>query len=164
MSSSGNQCPSKRTRVFLESVQDLRKLEQQAQIGLVHVGLMNLPTPVLLEPIPKITIATEIRNALQRCGMLASPTDAIYVARVELRNWSVEEDIGLTSEEMNVRLEYTATLTARADGKISSQEIAAGAKRSGLDTTDYAQELNREVLAQTTAKLLNFVAKVGAHE
>src|ERR1700690_3016512 len=91
---SADRCPSKHTKVFLESVGDLRQKDDPAQIGIVHVGLMNLPTPVLLEPIPKITLATEIRNALQSCGMLAPAADTFDVARIALRNWPIEENIG----------------------------------------------------------------------
>jgi hypothetical protein len=150
--------------VFLESVGDLRHQDDPAQIGIVHVGLMNLPTPVLLDPIPKITLATEIRNALRSCGMLASRADALGVARIGLRSWTVEEDIGLISEEMTVRLKYTAMLTTQADPKATSREIAAEVKKSGLDTTHYVQELNRDVLAQSTAKLFKFIEDAGSHE
>jgi hypothetical protein len=125
---------------------------------------MNMEASLLVDPPPGVDLGAEIEHALQACGLLAGRGDGAYTSRVSLREWNVEEVITFTTEEMIVRLGYTATLAVRDGHWAISREIAADARRSGIDTTDFAPELNRDALRASVVRLLQFIGAESARD
>jgi hypothetical protein len=152
---SGTACPVHRSPFTLIRVEDKRGYANDRNVGFTQTGLFNAKASLETEHPTVSFVAESLRAALERCGLLASGPTGSPLA-VDLMTFQVMESDTFTTETMtgSVRYEVLA-LDPATQQTVARFTVTGKSKRSGIDTSDYAEQVISEAMASSIPDFLN---------
>jgi hypothetical protein len=151
---SGAECPGYRSPFTLTRVEDKRGYANDRNLGFTQTGLFNVKASLETERPTVSFVAESIRAALERCGLWASGAMGRPLA-VDLMTFQVMESDTFTTETMTSSVRYEVlALDPSTKTPVARFMVTGTSKHSGIDTSDYAEQVISEAMAASIPAFL----------
>ena len=147
-------CPVHRSPFTLTRVEDKRGYANNRNLGFTQTGLFNAKASLETEHPTASFVADSLRAALERCGLWATGSTGSPLA-VDVMTFQVMESDTFTTETMtgSVRYEVLA-LDPSTQQPVARFMVTGKSTRSGIDTSDYAEQVITEAMASSIPDFL----------
>jgi len=150
----GAACPVQRSPFTLTRVEDKRGYADNHNVGFTQTGLYNTKASLETERPTVSFVAESLRAALERCGLLAIGSTGRPLA-VDLVSFHVRESDSFTTETMTGTVRYEVlALDPSTQQPLARFMVSGESKHSGIDTSDYAEQVITEAMASSIPAFL----------